>query len=509
MEFKGTNNAIDRLSTIIDSASGKIDKALADDIKQKLAEAKTLPKADLASVFSEREANMLLELVNPTDKATGKRVFEDSVFAQTSADIADPRKFAITINQRLRGVLAELDKMIVENKKNSTEIERQKDVIEKQQGVINNLDAKINNNQSFLGRVGKYVKSKVAPLVIAGALLLGSLVGNVTLGVKLAKSKEAAADFESRYEYVLAENGRAKDALKMFDYDFDEEKSLDEIVGDVYSGTKAEHKEEVDQAYAMVVKIFADNNIELKDIYNEETGEYDVSKLEGELGTTVKGLMQNTSALQAVEKQVGATLNFIKIAKRDANGQVVLKDGKVDYKTLEDYETLADAIEDIGKNYQASLDREVASLGETVEVALKNAGSPKTMKDFTSVSSAIEYLGSLAKSANDEIARLSGELKERDQAISGLQSQIGELEGKYNELMGVKENLEQKVRDLEDQKSGNKGQEVADKGNGGNTASPVAGEEKDQDNSGGSPRPGQREDGNGGSSSYDEDDMSK
>ena len=68
----------------------------------------------------------------------------------------------------------------------------------------------------------------------------------------------------------------------------------------------------------MVVKIFADNNIELKDIYNEETGEYDVSKLEGELGTTVKGLMQNTVALQAVEKQVGATLGFIKIAKRDA-----------------------------------------------------------------------------------------------------------------------------------------------------------------------------------------------
>lgn len=509
MEFKGTNNAIDRLSTIIDSASGKIDKALADDIKQKLADAKKLPKVDLASVFSEREASMLLELVNPIDKATGKRVFEDSIFAQTSADIAEPRKFALTVNQRLRGLVAELDRVNVENQKNSVEIERQKGVIEKQQVVINNLDAKVDKDQSFLGKVKRFVKSKIFLGAIAGVLLTASLAGNITLGANLAKTREQRNDFETKYEYVLAENGRAKGALKMFDYDFDEEKSLDEIIGDVYSGTKAEHKEEVDQAYAMVVKIFADNNIELKDIYNEEIGEYDVSKLEGELGTTVKGLMQNTVALQAVEKQVGATLGFIKIAKRDANGQVVLKDGKVDYKTLEDYETLADAIEDIGKNYQASLDREVASLGETVEVALKNAGSPKTMKDFTSVSSAIEYLGSLAKSANDEIARLSGELEERDQAISGLQSQIGELEGKYNELMGVKEALEQKVRDLEDQKSGNKGQEAADKGNGGNTASPVAGEEKDQDNSGGSQRPGQREDGNDGSGSYDEDDMSK
>ena len=509
MEFKGTNNAIDRLSAIIDSLSGKIDKSVAEDIKQKLKEARALPSADLASVFSEREAKMLIELVNPTNKATGKRVFEDSIFVQTADDIAEPRKFAITVNQRLRGLLTELDQVNAQNQQYNAEIEKQRGFIERNQGSINNLDSKIDKNGSFLGKVKRFVKSKIFLGAIAGVVLTASIAGNIVLGANLSKTREQRNDFEIKYEYVLEENERAKDALKMFDYDFDEEKSLDEIVGDVYSGTKAEHKQEVDQAYAMVVKVFEDNNIELKDIYNEETGEYDVSKLEGELGTTVKGLMQNTASLQAVEKQVGATLDFIKIAKRDENGQVVLKDGEVDYKTLEDYETLADAIEDIGKNYQASLDREIATLGKTVEEALKNAGSPKTMKDFTSVSSAIEYLGSLSKSANDEIARLSGELSDRDRTISDLQKQIDELEGKYNELMGVKESLEQKIRDLESQKSGNKGQEVADKGNGGNTASPVAGEEKDQDNSGGSSRPGQREDGNGGSGSYDEDDMSK
>lgn len=508
MDFKRTKAVLESISILVDVNADKIDQSVATAIKQKIEEAKLEPKKEIADLFNQREAKGVLEILNPVVQS-GKRMFAEGLFIQQIDDVADPRKLALTSVQAMKKVNAENAELIAKNKELSERIEKQQALIEAQQRKIDALDQHIDNDKSFFGKLKRFVKSKAFIGAVAGIVLTASVAGNIVLGANLAKTKSQKNFFESRYEYVLAENEKAKDALEMFDYKFDESKPLDEIVADVYSGTSEKHKQEVDQAYAMVVKVFTDNNIDLGDIYDEQTGKYDVSKLQGELGETVKNLMQNTANLKAVEKQVGATLDIVQIAKRDENGQVILKDGKVEYKTLEDYETLADAVEDIGKNYQSCIDREVASLGATIDQALQTASSSKTMKDFTSIKSAIEYLGTLSKSANDEIARLSSELAERDRTIAGLNEQIRGLKIDYDALMTVKGQLEQKVRDLENQKSGNQGQEVSDKGNGGNTASPVAGEDKDKDNTGGHQRPGQREDGSGGSGSYDENDYSR
>ena len=274
------------------------------------------------------------------------------------------------------------------------------------------------------------------------------------------------------------------------------------MISSIAEGTKKQHKAEVDQAYALVVKTFEDNGITLDDIYNDETGEYDVSKIDSNMGTVLSQLMKNTKDLQTLEKQVGSTLQIVQIPKRDAAGNPIREDGEIVYKTIEDYESLGDAIADIGNYYHQSLDSEIASIGSVVDQNLTKLGAKKSVKDFESINTAIDYLGDVGGS---KIKDLQTELAGQVDTISSLRQEIGGLKSDYEAIMTVNQELQQKIKDLQDKKTANDNQNVSDGSSKGDSADPVAGEEKDDSNNSGKHQdvPG---DGNGsGGSPYNDD----
>lgn len=475
--FKGTKSAIQEAVTLSKMLpKDEVSDPIVASLIKKLEESQGMSEAEFFAGLSQTEVDAFIDYINPK-KADGTRTLTNEAYVRSREDLGSLKKIIMTC-QTMRARNG--DEKALANQRNTAE-------------VATNSQ----NGTSFIHKFGRFVKSKVFTAVVTGALVL-TTVASAVLGISLHNVKNDYRNLESSYNYVLDDMDRAYDALKEFgvDISYDQNSSLADVISSIAEGTKKQHKAEVDQAYALVVKTFEDNGITLDDIYNDETGEYDVSKLDSNMGTVLSQLMKNTKHLQTLEKQVGSTLQIVQIPKRDAAGNPIREDGEIVYKTIEDYESLGDAIADIGNYYHQSLDSEIASIGSVVDQNLTKLGAKKSVKDFDSINTAIDYLGDVGGS---KIKDLQTELAGQADTISSLRQEIGGLKSDYEAIMKVNQELQQKIKDLQDQKTANDNQNVSDGSSKGDSADPVAGEEKDDSNNGGESRPGEKDHGNSGS----------
>lgn len=475
--FKGTKSAIQEAVTLSKMLpKDEVSDPIVASLIKKLEESQGMSEAEFFAGLSQTEVDAFIDYINPK-QADGTRTLTNEAYVRSREDLGSLKKIIMTC-QTMRARNG--DEKALANQRNTAE-------------VATNSQ----NGTSFIHKFGRFVKSKVFTAVVTGALVL-TTVASAALGISLHNVKNDYRNLESSYNYVLDDMDRAYDALKEFgvDVSYDQNSSLADVISSIAEGTKKQHKAEVDQAYALVVKTFEDNGITLDDIYNDETGEYDVSKLDSNMGTVLSQLMKNTKHLQTLEKQVGSTLQIVQIPKRDAAGNPIREDGEIVYKTIEDYESLGDAIADIGNYYHQSLDSEIASIGSVVDQNLTKLGAKKSVKDFESINTAIDYLGDVGGS---KIKDLQTELAGQADTISSLRQEIGGLKSDYEAIMKVNQDLQQKIKDLQDQKTANDNQNVSDGSSKGDSADPVAGEEKDDSNNGGESRPGEKDHGNSGS----------
>lgn len=475
--FKGTKSAIQEAVTLSKMLpKDEVSDPIVASLIKKLEESQGMSEAEFFAGLSQTEVDAFIDYINPK-QADGTRTLTNEAYVRSREDLGSLKKIIMTC-QTMRARNG--DEKALANQRNTAE-------------VATNSQ----NGTSFIHKFGRFVKSKVFTAVVTGALVL-TTVASAALGISLHNVKNDYRNLESSYNYVLDDMDRAYDALKEFgvDISYDQNSSLADVISSIAEGTKKQHKAEVDQAYALVVKTFEDNGITLDDIYNDETGEYDVSKLDSNMGTVLSQLMKNTKHLQTLEKQVGSTLQIVQIPKRDAAGNPIREDGEIVYKTIEDYESLGDAIADIGNYYHQSLDSEIASIGSVVDQNLTKLGAKKSVKDFESINTAIDYLGDVGGS---KIKDLQTELAGQADTISSLRQEIGGLKSDYEAIMKVNQELQQKIKDLQDQKTANDNQNVSDGSSKGDVADPVAGEEKDDSNNGGESRPGEKDHGNSGS----------
>ena len=481
--FKGTKSAIQEAVTLSKMLpKDEVSDPIVASLIKKLEESQGMSEAEFFAGLSQTEVDAFIDYINPK-KADGTRTLTNEAYVRSREDLGSLKKIIMTC-QTMRARNG--DEKALANQRNTAE-------------VATNSQ----NGTSFIHKFGRFVKSKVFTAVVTGALVL-TTVASAVLGISLHNVKNDYRNLESSYNYVLDDMDRAYDALKEFgvDISYDQNSSLADVISSIAEGTKKQHKAEVDQAYALVVKTFEDNGITLDDIYNDETGEYDVSKLDSNMGTVLSQLMKNTKHLQTLEKQVGSTLQIVQIPKRDEAGNPIREDGEIVYKTIEDYESLGDAIADIGNYYHQSLDSEIASIGSVVDQNLTKLGAKKSVKDFKSINAAIDYLGDVGGS---KIKDLQTELAGQADTISSLRQEIGGLKSDYEAIMTVNQELQQKIKDLQDQKTANDNQNVSDGSSKGDVADPVDGEEKDDSNNSGKHQdvPG---DGNGsGGSPYNDD----
>lgn len=484
--FKGTKTAIQEAITLSKMLpKDEVSDPIVASVIKKLEESQDMSEAEFFAGLSPAEINAFIDYINPK-QPDGTRTLTNEAYVRSREDLGSLKKIIMTC-QTMRARNG--DEKALANQRNTEE-----------------LSTNSQNGTSFIRRIKRFVKTKILTAIVAGALVLTS-VATAVLGVSLHNVKNDYRDLQSSYSYVLDDRDRAYDALKEFGVDvtYDQNSSLADVISSIAEGTKKKHKAEVDQSYAMVVKVFEDNDITLEDIYNEETGEYDVSKLGSSMGTILSQLMKNTKHLQTLEKQVDSTLQIVQIPKRDGAGNPMYEDGAIVYKTVEDYDSLGDAITDIGNYYHQSLDSKIASIGSVVDQNLAKFGAEKSVKDFESINDAIDYLGEVGGS---KIKDLQEELADQVDVISSLRQEIGGLQSDYDAIMKVNQDLQQKIKDLQDQKTSNDNQNVSDGSSKGDSADPVSGEEKGDENNSGGTRPGEKDhDGSGSGFDSDENDL--
>lgn len=480
--FNITQSAIDDVKKLTQMLpKDEVTNAIVKAILKKLEEAKGSPAKEFFDGLSESEVEAFIDYLNPK-KENGERTFTTEEYVRDKEDLANLRKL-IRNSQTLRAGAG--DEKAIANMKNTEE-----------------LSANSSSGKNFLSRIKRFTKTKVFTGIVAGALLVTTVLAT-GFGIAYNKKSDQYVDLQKRYDYVLSERYDAFDALEQFgfDFDYDQNSRLSDIISSVAEGTKKQHKSEVDQAYAMVVKVFEDNGISLADVYNEQTGEYDVSTLGENMGSVLADLLKNTNNLKALEGQVESVLKVVKIPQRDQAGNPVREDGEIVYKTIADYATLGDAISDIGVYYQQSLDAEIADIGSVVDFNLETLGAEKSVKDFATINDAIDYLGEFGGS---KISDLQDQIKQHVETISNLRTEIGEMQSDYDKIMKENQSLQEKIEELQEQKSSNTNQNVSDEGSKEETADPVDGEEKGDESNSGESRPGSKDQGGSGSN-YDSD----
>lgn len=377
----------------------------------------------------------LLEALNPKEGAGDARVFDfdrDRVICSVD-DMLDFKKILSTVRYYVAKNVEVIKKLQQERDSAKTKLDEAEKKYERANAEISALK----NKQK------KYKKGVIASVAVALGLL-------VTVSVPITMMAKDKANLQAQLEAeraekleLIQENEDAKNLLLngVLDKDKYKDRSLTEVIEELGLKSNGETKKEVNSAYEMIVKILEDNGITLSDIYDEEKGEYDVSKLDESVRGVFEYFRNSVNELSALEEKVSSALEFLKIPETvDENGNTIT------YKTIDSYDSLGKAIDDVVLFSKEYSDKKIAEIKSAIDDQFKSAGLAFTVdKDFGGdVFVAIESMESVyAKHIKDDCTTYQGVIN----YLNGLAKDYEELQEKYSILQGDYKELQDQYKE--------------------------------------------------------------
>ena len=538
---------------------GDIVWAIGKELKSRIDQPKTQSVGiELASLATSEQAEDIVNGLNPY-KEDGTRTYNLDECVKSAEDIANAEKLRYSVNlaclelvnarmqaEKDKAKIAELE---AEREQLSKEIAKRD---EQHNVVVNNLQ-----NQKPKKKTKKTVMI-FAAITLGVALLATSLGLNIAQGVAnrdlrgdiasiyaeneskdqtIAEQQafiDSIKDLAERLGYqegMKDENGNVitvqvflerkasqdeaslkqeiadmKQTLRGLGYEVDDGKTLSGIVKDVYDAFQEDKKNsianEVMSSYLHFANLLEDLGINPEELV-DENGNLDTSKFDKDVSAIVKGALNNANHLKQIQDKIDASFKALGVTKTNENGETV-------YKSATDYANYADAITDIENAYSEKYEQLKDSVAKSIDNAFAVTGIKKadgtvySSRDFETLEKAIDKL---AEESDEKFQGYIDLIDEKNDKIDELEVKFGEtrdlLDKAYAEIDSLNNKIENLNQKIKDQEKSNEDQNNSGKEDNGGKVGPVAGEDKDQDNTGGSPRPGQREDGNDSSNDYD------
>ena len=535
---------------------GDIVWAIGKELKLRIDKTKTQAVGiELASLATSEQAEDIVNGLNPY-KEDGSRTYDLDECVKSAEDIANAEKLRYSVNLACLELVnarmqAEKDRAKI------VELEAEREQLSKE---IANRDEQhnvvVNNQQNQTPK--KKTTMIFAAITLGVAVLATSLGFNIAQGIKnknlentvttiTEEMKDKDQTIANQQAFIVSvtelaerlgykegmkdENGNVitiinflekkasedevslkqeiadmKQTLRDLGYEVDDGKTLSGIVKDVYDAFQEDKKNaianEVMNSYLHFANLLEDLGINPEEIV-DENGNLDTSKFDKDVSAIVEGALNNANHLKQIQDKIDASFKALGITKTNENGETV-------YKSATDYANFADAITDIENAYGEKYEQLKDSVAKSIDKAFavtgikKEDGTAYSSKDFETLEKAIDKLADecdekfknyidLIDEKNDQIDELGNKLDETRDLLDKAYDEIDDLNNKI-------EDLNQKIKD---QEKANEDQNNSGKEDDGGKVGPVAGEDKDQDNTGGSTRPGQREDGNDSSNEYD------
>lgn len=539
---------------------GDIVWAIGKELKSRIDQPKTQSVGiELASLATSEQAEDIVNGLNPY-KEDGTRTYNLDECVKSAEDIANAEKLRYSVNLACLELVnarmqAEKDKAKI------AELEAEREQLSKE---IANRDEQHNvvvNNQQKPKKKTKKTVMIFAAITLGVALLATSLGLNIAQGVAnrdlrgniasiyaeneskdqtiaeqqaFIDSIKGLAERLGYQEGMKDENGNVitvqvflerkasqdeaslkqeiadmKQTLRGLGYEVDDGKTLSGIVKDVYDAFQEDKKNsianEAMSSYLHFANLLEDLGINPEELV-DKNGNLDTSKFDKDVSAIVKGALSNANHLKQIQDKIDASFKALGVTKTNENGETV-------YKSATDYVNFADAITDIENAYSKKYEQLKDSVAKSIDNAFAVTGIKKadgtvySSRDFETLEKAIDKL---AEESDEKFQGYIDLIDEKNDKIDELEVKFGEtrdlLDKAYAEIDSLNNKIENLNQKIKDQEKSNEDQNNSGKEDNGGKVGPVAGEDKDQDNTGGSPRPGQREDGNDSSNDYDNSD---
>lgn len=536
---------------------GDIVWAIGKELKSRIAQPKTQTVGiELASLATSEQAEDIVNGLNPY-KEDGTRTYNLDECVKSAEDIANAEKLRYSVNLACLELVnarmqAEKDKAKI------AELEAEREQLSKEIASRDEQHNVVVNNQQKPKKKTKKTVMIFAAITLGVALLATSLGLNIAQGVA---NRDLRGDIASIYaeneskdqtiaeqqafinsikglaerlgyqEGMKDENGNVitvqvflerkasqdeaslkqeiadmKQTLRGLGYEVDDGKTLSGIVKDVYDAFQEDKKNsianEVMSSYLHFANLLEDLGINPEELV-DENGNLDTSKFDKDVSAIVKGALNNANHLKQIQDKIDASFKALGVTKTNENGETV-------YKSATDYANYADAITDIENAYSEKYEQLKNSVAKSIDNAFAVTGIKKadgtvySSRDFETLEKAIDKL---AEESDEKFQGYIDLIDEKNDKIDELEVKFGEtrdlLDKAYAEIDSLNNKIENLNQKIKDQEKSNEDQNNSGKEDNGGKVGPVAGEDKDQDNTGGSPRPGQREDGNDSSNDYD------
>lgn len=538
---------------------GDIVWAIGKELKSRIDQPKTQSVGiELASLATSEQAEDIVNGLNPY-KEDGTRTYNLDECVKSAEDIANAEKLRYSVNLACLELVnarmqAEKDKAKI------AELEAEREQLSKE---IANRDEQHNVVVNNLQNQKPKKKTKKTVMIFA-AITLGVALLATSLGLNIAQgvaNRDLRGDIASIYaeneskdqtiaeqqafidsikglaerlgyqEGMKDENGNVitvqvflerkasqdeaslkqeiadmKQTLRGLGYEVDDGKTLSGIVKDVYDAFQEDKKNaianEAMSSYLHFANLLEDLGINPEEIV-DKNGNLDTSKFDKDVSAIVKGALNNANHLKQIQDKIDASFKALGVTKTNENGETV-------YKSATDYVNFADAITDIENAYSKKYEQLKDSVAKSIDNAFAVTGIKKadgtvySSRDFETLEKAIDKL---AEESDEKFQGYIDLIDEKNDKIDELEVKFAEtrdlLDKAYAEIDNLNNKIENLNQKIKDQEKSNEDQNNSGKEDNGGKVGPVAGEDKDQDNTGGSPRPGQREDGNDSSNDYD------
>lgn len=536
---------------------GDIVWAIGKELKSRIDQPKTQSVGiELASLATSEQAEDIVNGLNPY-KEDGTRTYNLDECVKSAEDIANAEKLRYSVNLACLELVnarmqAEKDKAKI------AELEAEREQLSKEIAKRDEQHNVVVNNQQKPKKKTKKTVMIFAAITLGVALLATSLGFNIAQGVA---NRDLRGDIASIYaeneskdqtiaeqqafidsikglaerlgyqEGMKDENGNVitvqvflerkasqdeaslkqeiadmKQTLRGLGYEVDDGKTLSGIVKDVYDAFQEDKKNaianEAMSSYLHFANLLEDLGINPEEIV-DKNGNLDTSKFDKDVSAIVKGALNNANHLKQIQDKIDASFKALGVTKTNENGETV-------YKSATDYVNFADAITDIENAYSKKYEQLKDSVAKSIDNAFAVTGIKKadgtvySSRDFETLEKAIDKL---AEESDEKFQGYIDLIDEKNDKIDELEVKFGEtrdlLDKAYAEIDSLNNKIENLNQKIKDQEKSNEDQNNSGKEDNGGKVGPVAGEDKDQDNTGGSPRPGQREDGNDSSNDYD------
>lgn len=536
---------------------GDIVWAIGKELKSRIDQPKTQSVGiELASLATSEQAEDIVNGLNPY-KEDGTRTYNLDECVKSAEDIANAEKLRYSVNLACLELVnarmqAEKDKAKI------AELEAEREQLSKEIAKRDEQHNVVVNNQQKPKKKTKKTVMIFAAITLGVALLATSLGFNIAQGVA---NRDLRGDIASIYaeneskdqtiaeqqafidsikglaerlgyqEGMKDENGNVitvqvflerkasqdeaslkqeiadmKQTLRGLGYEVDDGKTLSGIVKDVYDAFQEDKKNaianEAMSSYLHFANLLEDLGINPEELV-DKNGNLDTSKFDKDVSAIVKGALNNANHLKQIQDKIDASFKALGVTKTNENGETV-------YKSATDYVNFADAITDIENAYSKKYEQLKDSVAKSIDNAFAVTGIKKadgtvySSRDFETLEKAIDKL---AEESDEKFQGYIDLIDEKNDKIDELEVKFGEtrdlLDKAYAEIDNLNNKIENLNQKIKDQEKSNEDQNNSGKEDNGGKVGPVAGEDKDQDNTGGSPRPGQREDGNDSSNDYD------